>query len=115
MKKLAILLIPLAFSGCVLFSPAVPESRFKAKFGTNEVSWSNPKNFTCTNMSITVDPGNGMFTLGVGFASSLNDAGIVNSGYAGQAAYIEALTRMIEQIGTQAAANAALAASKGVK
>lgn len=114
MKRLLWLIpiLALAVSGCTLFTPPVPQSAFTAQLGAGkQVTWTNPKNFVTTNLTVTMDT-NGQATVSVGFASSLNDAAIVNAGYNGQAAYLDAITRLFQAgiaAGAQGAATGLMA------
>jgi hypothetical protein len=102
--------------GCTLFTPPVPQSKFSAQLGTGKVvTWSNPKNFITTNLVVSFDT-NGTARVEVGFASSMNDAAIVNAGYNGQASYIDAINRLVQTslaAGAQGAATGLMAKPPG--
>lgn len=102
----------LVCSGCSVFGPAVPTSKFTAQLGPNQsVTWSNPKNFMTTNIVIGFGP-NGQANVSIGFASSLNDAAIVNAGYGGQTALVKQWGDTAIQLMQAGAAAAAKGAAK---
>lgn len=102
----------LVCAGCSVFGPAVPTSEFTAQLGpAQSVKWSNPKNFVTTNLAISFGS-NGQATVSIGFASSMNDAAIVNAGYGGQAALVKQWGDTAMQLMQAGAAAAAKGAAK---